>query len=91
MTKRLHVYYSGWVQGVGFRFTAERLAGSLGITGWVKNLRDGRVEVLCEGSEDALERFLERINAAFKTYLQDTDVAWTPATGEFDGFDIRLS
>ena len=90
MKRRLHVYYSGSVQGVGFRFTAERLAGSLGITGWVKNLRDGRVEVMGEAPEDALKQFLEKINVAFKAYLRDTEVKWAAASGEFDGFDIRL-
>ncbi len=58
MRKRIHVYYSGMVQGVGFRFTAEKLAKGLGLAGWVKNLRDGRVEVLCEGEEADLVSFI---------------------------------
>jgi len=90
MSKQLHVHYSGWVQGVGFRFTAERVAASLGLKGWVKNLRDGRVEIVCEGKEGALKEFLEKISATFKTYVRDIDARWGDATGEFDGFDIRM-
>lgn len=90
MNKRLHVYYSGSVQGVGFRYTAERLATSLGLTGWAGNLRDGRVEVLCEGKETALKEFLQKISSVFKDYIIDSDVEWSKGTGEFDNFDIRF-
>ena len=90
MNKRLHIYYSGSVQGVGFRFTAERTASSLGLIGWVKNLRDGRVEVLCEGREAALKEFSQKMNDIFKEYIRDRDVDWGEATGEFEEFDIRF-
>ncbi|OGW77945.1 MAG: hypothetical protein A3K16_01400 [Omnitrophica bacterium RIFCSPLOWO2_01_FULL_45_24] len=90
MDKRLHAYYSGSVQGVGFRFTAERAASSLGLTGWVKNLRDERVEILCEGKEAALKEFLEKLNNIFKEYIRDYDIEWSEATGEFGEFDIRF-
>ena len=90
MDKSLRVYYSGSVQGVGFRFTAERVAGSLGIKGWVRNLRDGRVEVMCEGREAALKEFLAKIEGVFKEYIRGADVSWGEATGEFAGFDIRF-
>ena len=90
MNKRLHAYYSGSVQGVGFRFTAERLASALSITGWVKNLMNGRVELLCEGKESALKEFLEKLNNIFKQYICDSDIEWEEATGEFSEFDIRF-
>ncbi len=48
MKKQVRVYYSGRVQGVGFRFTAESIANDLGVTGWVKNSRDGGVEIVAE-------------------------------------------
>ena len=52
---------SGRVQGVGFRFFAERAARAAGVTGWVRNLPDGRVETVVEGEEDAVSRYLEKI------------------------------
>jgi acylphosphatase len=89
MNKRIHAYYSGSVQGVGFRFTAERTALSLNLTGWVRNLEDGRVEVLCEGVEPALKEFLDKIKDVFGRYISDADVEWCAPSGEFDEFDIR--
>ncbi len=90
MNKRLHIYYSGSVQGVGFRFTAERTASALGLTGWVKNLRDGRVEVLCEGKEACLKELLHKMNDIFKEYIHDRDIEWSEAISEFEEFDIRF-
>lgn len=90
MDKRARVYYSGAVQGVGFRFTAERVAASLGVKGWAGNLEDGRVEVICEGPEASLHEFLRKVAVAFKAYIRDVDVEWSEPTGEFEGFDIRI-
>ncbi len=89
MQKRLHAYYSGTVQGIGFRFLVERSAISLGLTGWVKNLQDGRVEILCEGKEARLREFLRKVDEIFKEYIRNSDIEWAEATGEFNGFDIR--
>jgi len=90
MDRQLHIYYSGTVQGVGFRFTAERIGASLGLGGWVKNLRDGRVEVLCVGKESAIKEFLRKMEDAFKEYIRDSDVEWNEPTGEYIGFDIKF-
>jgi acylphosphatase len=90
MNKRLHAYYSGSVQGIGFRYTAERTASSLNLTGWVKNLRDGRVEVVCEGKESALKEFSQKIENIFNGYIRAKDIEWGNATGKFDYFDIRF-
>lgn len=90
MKKQVHVFYSGRVQGVGFRFTAESIASDLKITGWAKNLRDGRVEVVAEGEEDGLKEFLSRINKYFSKYIHDTDVEWLGATGKFKEFGIEF-
>lgn len=91
MKKQLHIYYSGTVQGVGFRFTAERVAISLGLRGWVKNLFNGKVEVVCEGEESDLTDFLNKIkNGPIKQYIVNAQVTWREATGEFTGFAIRF-
>ena len=89
MKKQIHLYYTGRVQGVGFRFTAEDIARDLAVTGWVKNLRDGRVEIIAEAEENLLKDFLERINKNFSRYIQDLDIEWLAATGEFRDFGIR--
>ena len=57
--KRIHVYISGRVQGVFFRYTAKELADQLGVTGWIKNLPDGRVEAVVEGEEEKVDEMLE--------------------------------
>ena len=90
MKKQIHAYYSGRVQGVGFRFTAQDLARDLGVTGLVKNLRDGRVEVVAEAEEDILKDFLKRINQYFSHYIQDVEIDWQPPTGEFRDFGINF-
>ena len=90
MKKQVHAYYSGGVQGIGFRFTAERLAEELGIFGWVSNLGDGRVELVAEAAEDTLKDFLSQISGIFSRYIQDADVEWVPATGEFKDFGVKF-
>jgi acylphosphatase len=77
------------VQGVGFRYTAQDVASSLGLTGWVKNLYDGRVEVLAEGKLDDLKDFTNKIAGCMGRYIKDADMEWGGATGEFSDFDIR--
>ncbi len=88
--KRLHVFYAGRVHGVGFRATAEEVASHLGVTGWVKNVRDGRVEAMVEGDEPLLLQFLEEIRTGpMRNFIQTVEVSWSEATGEFDDFSIR--
>ncbi len=58
---RKHIYFSGRVQGVGFRYSALYLARPLGLTGWVRNLWDGRVEMEVQGGEASIRAFLERL------------------------------
>ena len=74
MKKRIHVYYSGRVQGVGFRFITEDLAGNFGVTGWVKNLADSRVELVAEAEESVLKDFLSGIRKYFREFIQDEDI-----------------
>lgn len=90
MKKQIHVYYSGDVQGVGFRFTTERIANDLGLTGWVRNLKDGRVEALAEGDESRLGEFCDKIGARMGRYISDADIKWREAEGEFKNFDVAF-
>ncbi|MBI4661019.1 MAG: acylphosphatase [Verrucomicrobia bacterium] len=87
---RVHVLYSGRVQGVGFRYTAKSLAAGFEITGKVRNLRDGRVEMLGEGSREELEAFQEAIrDSGLGHFITHEQVTWGEATGEFRGFGIE--
>ncbi|MFH1440598.1 MAG: acylphosphatase [Candidatus Omnitrophota bacterium] len=90
MKKQAHIYYTGRVQGVGFRFTAEDIANSLGIAGWVKNLSDGRVEVLAQAEEETLKEFLVKISEYFSDYIKDTEISWLPVSDEFKDFGVKF-
>ena len=88
--KRIHVFFSGYVQGVGFRYTARRIADSLGLVGWVKNCYDGRVELVAEGEEEVLTEMLSQLNRAFERHIKHSDVTRSEATGELASFSIRF-
>lgn len=85
---RSHIFFSGTVQGVGFRYTAQRFANTLHLTGWVKNLPDGRVELLCEGSREQIENLLYKLDKHFENRIRHKDVDWLDAKKSFSGFDI---
>jgi len=90
MKKRVHLYISGHVQGVFFRaFTKER-ADFYGITGWVKNLPDGRVEALGEGNEELLKEWIKDLSKGPPlAYVKDIKEEWSEAKNEFTDFEIR--
>ena len=90
MKKQLHLYCSGKVQGIGFRYTVQDIANSLKICGWVKNLSDGRVEVLAEAEEYSLNSFLEQINQHFSLYIKEAKTEWQSASGKFRDFQITF-
>lgn len=90
MKKRIHAYYTGRVQGIGFRITAEEAARDMGVLGWVKNLRDGRVELVAEAEEETLKRFVEEIrNGPLKNFIKQVEISWSNASDTFDEFEIR--
>lgn len=79
------------MQGVGFRYTVESAALELGVNGWVRNLPDGRVEAVCEGTEKKLNTLLEKIaEGPMKRHTKETQVLWEDPTGEFEEFQIRF-
>jgi len=89
MQKRLHVYFYGSVQGIGFRYTAAKLAHEYEIAGWVRNLPDGRVEVVVEGDEETLRSFLQGIKDEFEGYVTDVQPEWSNTKDGFIGFEVR--
>lgn len=80
--------FSGRVQGVGFRFNAESIASTHTVTGYVKNLPDGRVELVAEGEPAELDRFQHEIEQTMKDYIDGVQVAESEAVGEFLSFRI---
>jgi len=87
--KRLQIYYSGNVQGVGFRYTAKSVATGFEVTGTVRNLADGRVELIAEGDKTELEAFRQAIrDAGLEHFIRDEAVQWFDASNEFRGFEI---
>ena len=88
--QRVHVLFYGQVQGVGFRFTTERIANELGLVGFVRNLSDGRVEVICEGNVSILNDFLNEIKNAMSVYISYSLIEWDVARGEFSLFEIKF-
>jgi acylphosphatase len=86
---RLLIVYTGRVQGVGFRFTSKQLATGFDVTGTVRNLDDGRVELIVEGARQELEEFQAAIrDAGLSRFIKDESVIWGPATGQYRGFEI---
>ena len=90
MKKHLHIYFSGRVQGIGFRYTVQDIATQQKVYGWVRNLSDGSVEVLAEAEEDTLKSFLEQINQHFSRYIREVNTEWLPASGEFRDFQVTF-
>ena len=91
MTKQMTVYFSGRVQGVGFRYTVDRIAQHFKITGYVKNLPDGRVCLLAEGEELDLQDFLTAIRESqMSEYIRDFQLLWSPAQGQYQDFGIAV-
>jgi acylphosphatase len=87
--ERLHGVVNGDVQGVGFRYFLIRRAQALGLTGWVKNRDDGRVEFVAEGSRRDLERLEEAAREGPRqARVTSVEINWSPATGRLDRFDI---
>jgi acylphosphatase len=83
------VFYSGHVQGVGFRYTVRSVAAGFEVTGTVRNLSDGRVELVAEGPKRELEDFLNAIrDAGLAGLIRNEDVTWSEPVGGIRGFEI---
>ncbi len=91
MKRRVHVIVEGRVQGVFFRDFTRRQAQRLGIKGWVRNLMDGRVEIMAEGEEENLKLFLEEVKKGPPlAVVENIDIEWMEFKGEFQDFRITF-
>jgi acylphosphatase len=87
---RLHATVSGRVQGVNFRYYTVRTAQRLGLTGWVANRWDGRVETVAEGSREALDEFRAFLRRGSPSaFVQQVNEKWESPTDEFEHFGVR--
>ncbi|MGB9757755.1 MAG: acylphosphatase [Candidatus Bipolaricaulaceae bacterium] len=88
--KRVHIFVSGRVQGVFFRAHTRDLAQKLGLAGFVRNLPDGRVEVVAEGPEEKLQELIQFCHRGPPlAHVTGVEVHWEEPTGEFRSFSVR--
>ena len=88
--KRVHLFISGRVQGVFFRYNTKKVAEKLGVFGWVRNLEDGRVEVVAEGEEDKIDKLIEFCKRGPPLARVDkVEVKEEEFRGKFDRFEIK--
>jgi acylphosphatase len=88
--QRAHIFVSGRVQGVFYRAFVEQEACELGLSGFVRNLPDGRVELVVEGKREQIEKLISRLHVGPPAArVEDVEVSWRPAKGEFDSFERR--
>lgn len=85
---RYDITFTGRVQGVGFRYTTQRVAGGFNVTGWVRNEPDGSVRCIVEGEADEIDRFVESVKSAMSGNIQEAKIDALETTGEFTGFQI---
>jgi acylphosphatase len=89
--KRIHVFVSGIVQGVAFRYFAIRKAKDLGVKGWVKNLLSGKVEIIAEGEDWKLKDFVKEIKMGPPAAtVTGVEVKEEEFKNEFDSFEVRF-
>jgi acylphosphatase len=86
---RVQVVYSGHVQGVGFRYTVKSITRGFELTGLVRNLLDGRVELVAEGMRQELEEFLKAIReSGLGSLIRQEEISWLQAKSDMRGFEI---
>ena len=83
MMIRWTVYFSGHVQGVGFRYTACRIAQQYCVAGYVRNLDDGRVLLVIEGETEQLQAVVDHLTKDMSQFIRDKTISTSPSTGEY--------
>lgn len=90
MKSRCHIFVSGRVQGVFFRQSTQQVAQNFGLSGWVRNTEDGRVEILVEGEKEKIEKLIEWLHKGPPlARVEKVQSNWEEFKGEFDQFVIR--
>ena len=87
--ERREVVYSGYVQGVGFRYNAQRIVTRTELTGFVKNLNDGRVQLVLEGRTDEINAAMATIRQSMEGNIENVESTTTEYLGEYGEFQIR--
>lgn len=87
--ERREVLYRGQVQGVGFRYTTDHIAQQHEVSGFVRNLADGSVQLIAEGETNELDRFIAELAQTMSDNISEAEVQSTTATGEYQDFEIR--
>jgi acylphosphatase len=90
-TKQVNVFFSGTVQGVGFRFAVKNIADNFMVTGCVRNRSDGRVELVAEGQTQELEDFLKEIERTMSAYISKKIIEWNAPEKKYDSFEIAAT
>ncbi len=85
---RLEAHFAGRVQGVGFRYTARQIAQGFEVTGQVRNLPDGRVQLIIEGAENEVREFLREIQSQLIHHIKETTTAALAGPAQFRDFQI---
>ena len=86
---RKRIVYSGHVQGVGFRYSVARVATNYDLTGYVKNLSNGSVEIVLEGQPTEIQSLIDSLKQEMGVYIRQTQVHDESANNEFDDFSIK--
>jgi acylphosphatase len=89
MPHRKTYHFDGRVQGVGFRYTAQNIALQYDVGGYVRNLPDGRVELVLEGEDEVVDQIVSNVSRRMNSYIRGIQTSTAPATGEFSDFGIR--
>ena len=85
-----HIWFSGRVQGVGFRYTAQRIASRCGLTGYVRNNHDGSVEMLAQGQAEDIAKCIQNIKDTFGAYVRDVEENEVPVSSNHKDFEITF-
>ena len=85
-----HIIFTGYVQGVGFRFTTIRIANHHDLTGFVRNLPDGNVEMLVQGQLEDIDNCIKDLQDSFASYIRETQIEDVPPNPKYSGFNITF-